>query len=106
MNDIKQLNGLMIELLESNIDLETMKITDRGYEIINEISDWGEQTRIFQEHKEKGKMFNESTTKQVFGYMLDRVVNAPTPLHRDASVLMIMPFVRQKLREQENDELQ
>ncbi len=35
MNDIKQLGDLMIELLEGNIDLETMKITYRGREIIN-----------------------------------------------------------------------
>ena len=104
MKEISELNNLMLELLESNIDLETREITDRGREIINEISDYAEQTTIFQEHKHNGEMFDGSTFEQVFCYMLNRVVNAPTTLHRDSSVILIMPFVRQKLREESNNE--
>ncbi len=103
MTDTSQLNDLMLELLENNINLEKMEITKRGREIIDEISDYAEQTRIFQEHKEKGEMFDGSTAQQVFGYMLDRVVNAPTTIHRNSSVILIMPFVRQKLREEEKE---
>lgn len=104
MTDISQVNDLMLELLENNINLEKMEITKRGREIIDEISDYAEQTRIFQEHKERGEMFDGSTAQQVFGYMLDRVVNAPTTIHRNSSVILIMPFVRQKLREEEKAE--
>lgn len=104
MTDTSQLNDLMLELLENNINLEKMEITKRGREIIDEISDYAEQTRIFQEHKERGEMFDGSTAQQVFGYMLDRVVNAPTTIHRNSSVILIMPFVRQKLREEEKAE--
>lgn len=100
MTDTSQLNDLMLELLENNINLEKMEITKRGREIIDEISDYAEQTRIFQDNKERGEMFNGSTAQQVFGYMLDRVVNAPTTIHRNSSVILIMPFVRQKLREE------
>lgn len=103
MTDTSQLNDLMLELLENNINLEKMEITKRGREIIDEISDYAEQTRIFQEHKERGEMFDGSTAQQVFGYMLDRVVNAPTTIHRNSSVILIMPFVRQKLREEEKE---
>lgn len=103
MTDTSQLNDLMLELLENNINLEKMEITKRGREIIDEISDFAEQTRIFQEHKERGEMFDGSTVQQVFGYMLDRVVNAPTTIHRNSSVILIMPFVRQKLREEEKE---
>lgn len=103
MTDISQLNDLMLELLENNINLEKMEITKRGREIIDEISDYAEQTRIFQDHKERGEMFDGSTAQQVFGYMLDRVVNAPTTIHRNSSVILIMPFVRQKLREEEKE---
>lgn len=99
MTDTSQINGLMIELLENNINLETMEITGRGREIIDEISDYAEQTQIFQEHKERGEIFDGSTAQQVFGYMLDRVVNAPTTIHRNSSIILLMPFVRQKLRE-------
>ena len=105
MTDATQINDLMLELLESNTDWQDAKavFTKRGREIIDEISDYAEQTRIFQEHKEKGEMFDGSTAQQVFGYMLDRVVNAPTTIHRNSSVILIMPFVRQKLREEEKE---
>lgn len=98
----KNIGELMVELLESHIDTAEWKITDRGHEIINAISDHAEQTRIFQEHKDRGEIFTDATAQQVFGYMLDRIVNAPTSIHRDMSVLLIMPFVRQKLREEAN----
>ncbi len=101
MTDIEQLNNLMMELLESGINFKTTEITDRGREIIDEISDYAERTRIFQEHKERGKIFDRSTAWEVLGYMLDRVVNAPTVFHRTGSIILIMPFVRQKLREEE-----
>lgn len=106
MTDTSQVNDLMLELLESNTDWQDANavFTKRGREIIDEISDYAEQTRIFQEHKERGEMFDGSTAQQVFGYMLDRVVNAPTTIHRNSSVILIMPFVRQKLREEEKAE--
>lgn len=105
MTDATQINDLMLELLESNTDWQDANaiFTKRGREIIDEISDYAEQTRIFQEHKEKGEMFDGSTAQQVFGYMLDRIVNAPTTIHRNSSVILIMPFVRQKLREEEKE---
>lgn len=105
MTDTSQINDLMLELLENNINLKKMEITKRGREIIDEISDYAEQTRIFQEHKESGKIFDGSTAQQVFGYMLDRIVNAPTTLHRNSSVILLMPFVRKKLRDEEKIEV-
>lgn len=104
MTEAKELNDLMLELLENNINLEKMEITKRGREIIDEISDYAEQTEMFKAHKEKGEMFDDSTVKQIFGYMLDRIVKAPTRFYRQVSVILIMPFVRQKLREEEKAE--
>lgn len=102
MTEAKELNDLILELLESNTDWQNSNavFTKRGREIIDEISDYAEKTRIFKEHKEKGEMFDGSTAQQVFGYMLDRIVNAPTVIHRNASIILIMPFVRKKLREE------
>ena len=102
MKDISEVTDLMAELLENNVDYETTVFTERGREIINEISDFAEQTRIFKDNKEKGEMFDGSTVRQIFGYMLDRIVNAPTFIHRDMSIILIMPFVRRKLQEEEN----
>lgn len=105
MIDTSQINDLMLELLENNTDWQDSNaaFTKRGREIIDEISDYAEHTRIFQEHKERGKMFDGSTAQQVFGYMLDRIVNAPTSIHRDTSIILIMPFVRRKLQEEESE---
>ena len=104
MTEISQVNDLMLELLEQHTNMKTTEFTDRGREIIDEISDYAEQTEMFNAHKEKGEMFDGSTVQQVFGYMLDRIVNAPTTIHRNSSVILIMPFVRQKLREEEKAE--
>lgn len=107
MTDISQIDGLMLELLENNTNWQDSNVvfTERGRAIINELSDYAEQTSIFQEHKEKGEIFDGSTAQQVLGYMLDRIVNAPTTLHRNSSVILLMPFVRQKLRDNEKIEV-
>ncbi len=100
---MSKLDALMLELLDNESEWQDANIvfTERGREIIDKISDYAERTRIFQKYKENGEMFEACTTQQVFGYMLDRIVNAPTTLHRDASILLIMPFVRRKLKEEE-----
>lgn len=102
MEKMSEINDLMLELLEKESEWKDANIvfTERGREIVDKISDYAERTRIFQEHKERGEMFDASTAEQVFAYLLDRIVNAPTTLHRDASVLLIMPFVRQKLKKE------
>lgn len=102
MNDIAELNELMAELLEGNIDDDTMTLTERGREIVNGISDYAEKTQIYQDNKERGEIFKESSAKQIWGYMLDRIVNAPTLFHLTSSVLLIMPFLREKLDGKDN----
>ena len=97
MKDISEINDLMVELLEAGVDMECAKFSPRGREIVNEIADYAEKTRIFQDNKERGTMFDGATLQQVFGYMLDRIVNAPTSIHRESSIILIMPFVRQRL---------
>ena len=37
------------------------------------------------------------------GYMLDRIVHAPTEIHRDMSVVLIMPFLREKIRREKTN---
>lgn len=102
MKDISEINELMVELLQNGVDMECTKFSPRGLEIVNEIADYAEKTRIFQENKERGKMFDGSTLQQIFGYLLDRIVNAPTSIHREFSIILIMPFVRQKLEKKGN----
>ena len=98
MQKLEELNPLMLELLEDNIRCDPWRVTDRGMEIIDEISDYAEQLDIFQTNKDRGEIFEGATARQVYGYMLDRIVHAPTEIHRDMSVVLIMPFLREKLR--------
>ncbi len=108
MKDINELHELMAELLDGNDGEGTAVFTDRGREIINEISDYAEKTAIYQENKERGEMFKDATAEQIYGYMLNRIVNVlnrivnvPTPFYIMASVLLIMPFLRKKINEVE-----
>lgn len=103
MKDIAELHPLMLELLEDNIKGDPWEVTDRGREIIDEISDYAEQLDIFQTNKDRGEIFEGATARQVYGYMLDRVVNAPTEIFRDMSVVLIMPFLREKLRREKTN---
>ncbi len=96
--------ALMAELLEKHLDGKNFKFTERGKEIINEISDCAEKTEIFQKNKYRGEMLADYSPCQIFIYMLDRVCNAPTTIHRDMSVLLIMPFFREKFLMLENIE--
>lgn len=100
MKKIEELNSLMLELLEDNVRCDPWKVTERGSEIIDEISDYAEQLDIFQTNKDRGEIFEGATARQVYGYMLDRIVHAPTEIHRDMSVVFIMPFLRQKLKQE------
>ena len=97
MKNISELSDLMVELLESSPDFE---LNPRGIEIVNEIADYAEQTDIFKANKERGEIFDGQAAKDIFTYMLDRVVNAPTVLHMNSSVILIMPFVRKRLNEE------
>lgn len=97
MKNISELSDLMVELLESSPNFE---LNPRGIEIVNEIADYAEQTDIFKANKERGEFFDGQTAKNIFGYMLDRVVNAPTVLHMTSSVILIMPFLRKRLNKE------
>lgn len=99
MKQITELNKLMIELTGENIvDGKNFKPTKRWCEIVNEISDYAEKTEIYQNNKDRGGViFKDATAEEIYGYMLDRVVDAPTSLHMTASILMIIPFLRKKI---------
>lgn len=105
MNNISEMPALMAEILDICPDYN---LTPRGIEIINEIADYAEQTEIFKMNENRGEIFEGKPSKFIFEYMLDRVLCAPTVLHINASVILIMPFVRKRLNEEmagEKDEM-
>lgn len=105
MNNISEIPALMIEML---VTCPNYNLTPRGIEIINEIADYAEQTEMFKMNESRGEIFEGKPLKFIFEYMLDRVVRAPSMLHVNASVILIMPFLRKRLNEEmagEKDEM-
>ena len=102
MKNKDELNDLMLELLEGNSDLEAGTFTARGREIINEIADYAENTELYKENKEQGEeIFTDDTAHSVFMHMLEKFVASPYRVSI-ASIILCMPFVRQKLNEEDS----
>lgn len=93
---------LMLELLNQIGEEAPPKFTRRAVEIIDEIADYAETTALFQDAKQRGEETFTKGTKaaQLYYYMLDRVANAPLALFRDASVILMMPFLRKAVHEE------
>lgn len=101
MNKIEDLPELMIEMLDNTDD--SGEFSDRAKEIINEIADYAEKTKIFKDNKEKGEtQFEGEPARLIYGYLCDRIVNAPTTIHRDVSCILIIPFLRKAIQTEGN----
>ena len=102
-----ELYNKMAVLLEDMKGKEPIEFSEKSIAIINEIADFAEQTKIYTENKDKGEMLDNYNAEQVYGYMLDRIVNAPIQLYVQASLLCIMPVLRDKVnKERKNNERQ
>ncbi len=90
----------LINITDSDRDtIDQSAFNDRAKEIVSEISQFAEGRNLYQENKERSEgFFPEGTTvSQIFCYILDRIVNAPTSVYRDASVLLLMPALKKAL---------
>lgn len=72
---------------------------DRAKEIVKTISDYSKTTDLFRRNKEKGEaeIPEDATADQLLGYLCDRIVQAPTEFHRNASIVLLMPFIARAL---------
>ena len=82
------------ELIEAvKKDGNNLIFTDRAKAIVKEIATYARETGIWESSTELRENFwknsADATPEQVYGYMLDRI--APTRIHRDSSILLIMP---------------
>lgn len=104
MKKIDELNDLMIELLE-NTDVENEVFEKRAREIIDEVSDFAEKSTFYKEQTEQYQEAMEWTKHEsvwgIYAHMLFKIVGAPTTVHRNASVILLMPILREKLREEQ-----
>lgn len=102
MQKIEELNDLCAELVEAFIkengedEVKGHAIfNQRAKEIIKEIAEYAKTTRIYKEQKERREKFweeiKDATPTQIYGYMLYKMINAPTRIHMNCSVLLIIP---------------
>lgn len=98
MDKLDQIYELVPELIEeTKEDGANLIFSDRAKEIIKEVAEYSRKTKLYSENKERGEEFwsnpEERTARNVYIYMLDRIVNAPTSIHRDSSVILMMPVL-------------
>ena len=100
------MSELFVEVTKENKGKEGKEeviFNKRAKEIVKEIAAYSRTTDIYKNLKEQREKFWEDagnvTPALVYGYMLDRAVNAPTTLHMYYSVILIMPMLDEVLNE-------
>lgn len=108
MRNIEELNDLMVELLE-NVDEasgggESLVFTKRAKEIIKEISDYAQGTELYKHSADRAAEFWKDGTApaDIWVFMLNKVINAPFALYRNAAVLIHMPALEKAIEEEES----
>ena len=101
MTNIDELPDLMVELIETaKAQDEGVEVPARAREIINEIAEYAKKTRLYAEFQERSEAFWEpdDTATEIYLFMLQKIVNAPTQIHRNAAVLLHMPALAEALK--------
>ena len=102
VKQIGELKNLMVELIQDVIKendgkegKDNVNFSQRAKEIIKEVADYARTTKIYAANKEQREKFweetKDATPALIYEYMLDRVVNAPTKMHMNCSVILIIP---------------
>ena len=70
-----------------------MVLSQKAKTLVKEIADFSRNTKIYREarREEFRNETKDATPALIYGYLLDRVVNAPTMLHASGSVILLIP---------------
>lgn len=103
MKKINELEDLMYELIDNVIKTDN-EFNQRAREIIDEVSDFAEKSTLYKRMTEKHKKEMEWTKHEsawnIYMHMIYKILNAPTTVHRNGSVILLLPILREKLREE------
>lgn len=97
-----EMNAAVVELLEDVMKendgkegKENVIFSQKAKTLVKEIADFSRHTRIYREAEARREEFRnetkDATPALIYGYLLDRVVNAPTMLHASGSVILLIP---------------
>lgn len=107
MKKIDELNDLMIELIDTIGDTK-QEFNQRAREIIDEVSDFAEQTDFYnyfykeqtERYKEEMEWTKHESAWNIYMHMLLKIYSAPTIFHCYGAVILLLPILRDKLREE------
>ena len=90
----EEMNGKMVELLEATKATDDVVVfDDKAIALVKEIAEWARGTNFYKEHHETAEEFFDGTAtpSDICMFMLQKIVGAPTTLHRDCIVAGHMP---------------
>ena len=94
INNSIEMNAAVVELLE-DVMKENVIFSQKAKTLVKEIADFSRNTRIYRKAEARREEFRnetkDATPALIYGYLLDRVVNAPTMLHASGSVILLIP---------------
>ena len=90
----EEMNDKMVELLEATESADGVVVFgDRAVELIKEIAEWARRTNFYQSTRGTAQKFFDSsvTPSDIWMVMLEKIIGAPTSIHRDCVVAGHMP---------------
>ena len=100
MKDINEMRDRMIELVEA-VDTRTgvPKFPALATEVVREISEFSQTTKFYTEFAKDFRDFWKDGTRpeEIWMFMLQKVVHAPTRAHMDMSIIGHMPALEKAL---------
>lgn len=101
----EEMNGKMVELLETAETVDDVVVfNDKAIGLVKEIAEWAKGTNFYKENRKKAEEFFEKTTTSstIWMFMLRKIVEAPTSLHRDCVVAGYMPVLEETILREMN----
>jgi hypothetical protein len=92
----EELWPLTLELIEEvHGDEGQFDFSVKAKRIIEELSEYARKTELWRKNKQRREKFwkecQNAGAEQVYCYFLDRIAFAPTTLHRDGCILLLIP---------------
>lgn len=90
----EEMNEKMVELLEATESTDgTVVFNDKAVGLVKEIAEWARGTNFYKDSREVAAEFfgDSATPSDIWMFMLQKIVGAPTAIHRDCVVAGHMP---------------
>ena len=87
----EEMNDKMVELLEATD--AAVVFNDKAVGLVKEIAEWARGTDFYKTNHEAAEKFFDSsaTPSDIWMFMLQKIVGAPTTIHRDCIIAGHMP---------------